>query len=68
VIEGTGGIRKVRFGAGNEGKRGGVRTIYYHHQGRQLIFPLVSYPKGRQDDLTAKQKKGLRALVEKEFN
>jgi len=29
VIPGTGGVRKLRFGAGGRGKRGGVRVIYY---------------------------------------
>lgn len=29
VIAGTGGLRKVRFGFGRSGKRGGGRTIYY---------------------------------------
>lgn len=30
VIEGTGGIRKIRVAAKNHGKRGGARVIYYH--------------------------------------
>lgn len=62
-----GGLRKIRFGAGNKGKRGGTRTIYYHHSGRQIIFLLVIYPKNRQDNLTDQQKAQLRALVKKEF-
>jgi hypothetical protein len=28
VIQGLGGIRKIRFGIGNRGKRGGGRAIY----------------------------------------
>jgi mRNA-degrading endonuclease RelE of RelBE toxin-antitoxin system len=31
LIEGTGGLRKIRFGKGNRGKSGGVRVIYYYH-------------------------------------
>ncbi len=30
VIEGTGGIRKIRVAAKSHGKRGGARVIYYH--------------------------------------
>jgi mRNA-degrading endonuclease RelE of RelBE toxin-antitoxin system len=30
VIQGTNGLRKVRWGASGRGKRGGVRVIYYH--------------------------------------
>lgn len=29
IIPQTGGIRKVRWGYGGQGKRGGVRVIYY---------------------------------------
>jgi hypothetical protein len=28
LIQGTGGVRKVRFGATGRGKRGGVRVVY----------------------------------------
>jgi hypothetical protein len=31
LIEGTGGVRKLRWGRGNTGKSGGVRVIYYFH-------------------------------------
>jgi len=29
LIPGTGGVRKLRYGAGGQGKRGGFRVIYY---------------------------------------
>lgn len=67
VIEQTGGLRKVRFAAGSKGKRGGARVIYYYHHRGPVIFLLLVYAKSRQDDLTAHQKKQLRALVQKEF-
>ncbi len=67
LIKNSGGLRKVRVGAGIKGKSGGVRVIYYHHDGRKLILLLVIYPKGRQDDLTDEQTAQLRSLVRKEF-
>lgn len=30
VIQGTGGLRKVRVAAKGKGKKGGVRVIYYY--------------------------------------
>jgi len=30
VIQGTGGLRKVRWSVPGAGKRGGVRVIYFH--------------------------------------
>lgn len=29
VLVGSGGLRKLRWGTGDRGKRGGVRVIYY---------------------------------------
>ena len=29
LIPGSGGCRKLRWGASDKGKRGGIRTIYY---------------------------------------
>ena len=31
LIEGSGGIRKLRWGKGGRGKSGGVRIVYYYH-------------------------------------
>ena len=31
IMQGTGGIRKLRWSAQGKGKSGGVRVIYYHH-------------------------------------
>ena len=30
VIQGTGGLRKIRIGARDRGKRGGARVVYYY--------------------------------------
>jgi mRNA-degrading endonuclease RelE of RelBE toxin-antitoxin system len=31
LIQGTGGLRKVRVGRAHSGKRGGARVVYYFH-------------------------------------
>lgn len=31
LIRETGGLRKLRWGAGGKGKRGGARVVYYFH-------------------------------------
>jgi len=31
IMQGTGGIRKLRWSAKGKGKSGGVRVIYYYH-------------------------------------
>lgn len=67
LIRGSGGLRKVRWGAGGRGKRGGVRVIYYWHRGDQTLYMLLVYSKTSQDDLTVAQLRVLRRLVREEF-
>jgi mRNA-degrading endonuclease RelE of RelBE toxin-antitoxin system len=62
VIKDTGGLRKVRWSSGGKGKRGGVRVIYYSVDEADQIRLLLIYKKGIQDDLTAAQRKQLRAI------
>ena len=62
VIKGTGGLRKVRWAAGGKGKRGGVRVIYYVVDEAGQVRLLLIYKKGIQDDLTAAQRKQLKAI------
>jgi len=66
-IPGTGGLRKLRWAVPGRGKRGGMRVIYYWIVSKDQIFMLLAYPKNRQDDLTAAQKRVLTALVKKEL-
>ncbi|HWT69470.1 MAG TPA: type II toxin-antitoxin system RelE/ParE family toxin [Pseudomonas sp.] len=62
VIQGTGGLRKVRWGANGKGKRGGVRVIYYHVVSAYQIRLILIYQKGAQDNLSEAEKKVLRNI------
>ena len=64
VIEGTGGLRKVRVAAKGKGKRGGARVIYFHVSRDNQIRLLLIYAKGVKDDLNAQEKSILRKLNE----
>lgn len=67
LIRGTGGLRKLRWGARGRGKRGGVRVIYYWHPAGELLYMLLIYAKSDQDDVTPSQLRVLRRLVQEEF-
>jgi len=67
LIKGSGGLRKVRWGARGSGKRGGIRVIYYWDQELAVFYMLFAYPKAVQDDLTANQLRILRKIVREEF-
>lgn len=62
-IPGTGGVRKLRFGAGGRGKRGGFRVIYYVLTDAFPIVAITIYGKNEQSDLTEDEKRGARAIV-----
>lgn len=69
VIEGTGGLRKVRFSDGrrNKGKRGGLRVIYYWWLGGSQFWLFTIYDKDQLDDLSVAQKKILKDLLDIEM-
>lgn len=64
TIQGTGGLRKVRWSANGKGKRGGVRTIYLYLVEKNHIHFLTVYAKNEMSDLTANEKKILKNLAE----
>ena len=66
VIQGTGGLRKARFGdmQRRKGKRGGIRVIYYWFTADSEIYLLLAYGKNEKADLSPQEVKVLRELVE----
>jgi len=68
VIEGTGGLRKVRFADAKrrKGKRGGLRIIYYWWISGLQFWLFTVYDKDEMDDLTFKERKALKAMLDKE--
>lgn len=68
LIQGTGGLRKIRWKQGGQGKRGGIRVIYYLVSERDNLYMLYVYPKSKQENLTPEQKKDLRSIVERWSN
>jgi len=63
VMEGTGGIRKVRFPLSNQGKRGGIRVCYSDFAELEIVYLITAFTKNEQDNLTEEEKKVLRKLV-----
>ncbi len=60
LVRGSGGLRKIRFGAKGKGKRGGVRVIYYFAVSTDTIYLLDLYAKSEQETLTPDQIKVVR--------
>ena len=64
VIQGTGGLRKIRVAGKDRGKRGGSRVIYYFLDNLKRFYLLTIYSKNEMSDLSAEQKKQLKAFME----
>jgi len=65
LIQGSGGLRKVRWKLEGKGKSGGIRAIYYWVVDDDHIRMLYAYPKGKQENLNKDQLKQLKAIVER---
>ena len=59
LMQGTGGIRKLRWCAQGKGKSGGVRVIYYHHSESMPLFLLTLFGKGEKANLTKAERNDL---------
>ena len=63
VMQGTGGIRKIRFAFEHRGKSDSVRIIYIDFEVYEKIYLLTAYPKNEKDNLTKAERNELRELV-----
>jgi hypothetical protein len=69
VMPGTGGFRKLRWADARRGKgrRGGLRIIYYYFASDHQIWLMTLYDKSEAVDLTAREKRTLKAAIESEL-
>ncbi|WP_439598147.1 addiction module toxin RelE [Falsiroseomonas sp.] len=63
VVPGLKGLRKLRFGFGGRGKRGGGRCIYALVMNGGLVALLRAYAKNEADDLTPEERRQVVALL-----
>lgn len=63
LIKGTGGLRKLRSGIKDRGKRGGLRLIYYWHKSIDRFYMITLFDKSEMSDLTRDEIRSLRILV-----
>lgn len=64
LIQGTGGVRKLRWRRGGAGKSGGVRVIYYFHSERMPLYLLTVFAKNERADLNQAERNVLVKLVD----
>ena len=64
LMEGTGGVRKLRWGRGGQGKSGGVRVIYYFHSEVMPLYLLTLFAKNERANISKAERNELAGLVE----
>lgn len=69
VIQGTGGLRKMRFADARrgKGKRGGLRVVYFWWSAGMQFWFYTLYDKDELTDLTSAQRRMLRDMLKAEL-
>ncbi len=62
-MEGTGGIRKVRFPLEKCGKSGSIRVCYTDFAEYEVIYLITAFKKNEKENLSAEEKEVLKKLV-----
>lgn len=63
LMQGTGGIRKLRWARQGSGKSGGIRVIYYFHSEMMPLYLLAAFGKNEKANLSAEEKQLLAKAV-----
>jgi len=63
IIQGTGGLTKLRFALPNKGKSGGVRVLYIDFIRHEKAILINCYSKSEKENITDKEKAVYKKLV-----
>ena len=64
VMQGTGGLRKLRFAFEHRGKSGSSRIVYVDFAFYEKIFLITAYPKNEKDNLSQAERNSIKKLIE----
>ncbi len=65
TVQGTGGVRKLRWARPGRGKSGGIRTIYIDLADRETIWLITVFGKGEKADLSAEERGEIKRFVKR---
>ena len=63
VMEGTGGLKKVRWALPHQGKSGSIRALYIDFIFADIIYMIDLFPKNEKENLTQAERNSIRDLV-----
>jgi hypothetical protein len=65
VVQGTAGVRKLRWARPGRGKSGGVRVIYIDFVGRETTWLITVFGKNERTDLSAEERTEIKRFVKR---
>ena len=63
LMQGTGGIRKLRWSLEGRGKSGGARVIYLDVVFSEHLYLITAFPKNQKANLSKEERNQMKALV-----
>ncbi len=63
VIQGTGGLRKLRIAFENKGKSGSGRVCYVDFALYELIYLITAYPKNKKENLSKAERNAIATTI-----
>lgn len=63
LIQGTGGVRKLRWALEGRGKSGGARVIHFYYNADMPLFLLSAFAKNEKSDLTGAERNDFKRLT-----
>ena len=64
LMQGTGGLRKLRFAFEKRGKSGSTRVVYVDFAFYEKIYLITAYPKNEKDNLTPAERNSIKKMIE----
>jgi hypothetical protein len=65
MVQGTGGVRKLRWARPGRGKSGGARTIYIDLADRETTWLITVFGKNERADLSADERNEIKRFVKR---
>lgn len=63
LMQGTGGLRKLRFALDNRGKSGSARVCYVDFIIQETVFLITAYPKNEKENLSKAERNTIHKLI-----
>lgn len=64
VMQGTGGLRKMRFAFEGRGKSGSIRVTYVDFVVFETIYLIYAYPKNEKDNLSKDECNNIKKMID----